>query len=310
MEKDFILLIKVNSMASKKKKKQSNESKLIYIPFIALVAVAVAFFALPLLHSSNGSTTSPTNPSTNQPYPFFQFAKVSNINYAGNNTVQVYFISWYGCPFGASDSWGLYIALSKYGILNVTPNYSDLETVPISSTNSIQGEVPGLVFNSFTPKSNVYFHPIYLLGRIFTSNSTASLANGTIISYSGNSLVNLELNELQKEAPSWVYNLIYQYQIQTPFEQGEAIAYLGNPSHIVSTIIITGPNGTWMIMGYDQQVNYGAPGLLAQYASKLNYSPSVPEQLLQNIQAGIIPPSLEFIKEEGTQISTIIQEAM
>jgi len=297
-------------MTSKKKKKQSNESKLIYIPFIALVVIAVAFFTLPLLHSSNSSTNSPTNSSTNQPYPFFQLAKVSDTNYAGNNSVQVYFISWYGCPYGASDSWGLYIALAKYGILNATPNYSDFEAIPISQSNSIQGEVPGLIFNSFIPKSNVNFHPIYLLGRIFNSNSTASLPNGTLISYSGNSLVNLELNELQKEAPSWVYNLIYQYQIQTPFEQGEAIAYLGNPPHIASTIIITGPNGTWMMIGYDQQVNSGAPGLLAQYASASNYSPNVPKQLLQNIQAGIIPPNLEFIKEEGTQISTIIQEAM
>jgi len=297
-------------MTSKKKKKQSNESKLIYIPFIALVVVAVVFFTLPLLHSSNNSTNSPNNSSTNQPSPFFQLAKVSDTNYAGNNTVQVYFISWYGCPYGASDSWGLYIALTKYGILNVTPNYSDFEAIRISQSNSIQGEVPGLIFNSFIPKSNVYFHPIYLLGRIFNSNSTASLPNGTIVSYSGNSLVNLELNELQKEAPSWVYNLIYQYQIQTPFEQGEGIAYLGNPPHIASTIIITGPNGTWMMIGYDQQVNSGAPGLLAQYASTSNYSPNVPEQLLQNIQAGIIPPSLEFIKEEGIQISTIIQEAM
>jgi len=297
-------------MTSKKKKKQSNESKLIYIPFIALAIVAAVFFALPSLHSSNGSTTSPTNPSTNQPYPFFQFAKVSDTNYAGNNTVQVYFISWYGCPLGASDSWGVYIALTKYGIMNVTPNYSDFETIPISSTNTIQGEVPGLIFNSFAPKSNVDFHPIYLLGRIFTSNSTASLPNDTIISYTGNSLVNLELNELQKEAPSWAYNLIYKYQIQTPYAQGEGIAYLGNPPHIASTIIITGPNGTWMMIGYDQQINAGAPGLLAQYASTSNYSPSVPEQLLQNIQAGIIPPNLEFIKEEGTQISTMIQEAM
>ena len=296
------------------KKKESNESKLIYIPFVAVVIIAAAFFVLPLLHSSSSTQTASSSNiqtvslSTNK--PFFQFAKVSNENYAGNDSVQVYFISWYGCPYGASDSWALYIALSKFGLLNVTPNYSDLEAIP-STTGTIEGKVPGLIFNSFVPKSNVYFHAIYLLGRIFPSNSTASLTNGTIISYSGNSLVNLELNELKKLAPSWVYNLVYEYQIQTVFPQGGApIAYLGHPPHIASTIIITGPNGTWMLIGYDQQINPGAPGLLAQYASLSNYSPSVPEQLLQNIQEGTIPPSLEFIKQEANQISNIIQEAM
>lgn len=305
-------------MPSKKKRKESNESKLVYVPFIILAIFAIVFITLPMIYSSNANTS----PSFNSPStkletntPFFQFAKVSNENYAGNNTVEVYFISWYGCPNGASDSWGLYIALSHYGMLNVTPNYSDLETVH-TPTNDVLGEVPGLIFNTFEQKSNVSFHlsfhPIYLLGRIFTSNSTATLPNGTLITYSGNSLVNIELNELKNSAPSWVYNLIVKYQIQTPFTNSKGIAYSGNPPHIVSTIIITGPNGTWMMLGYDQQIKYGSPGLLAQYAAQFNYNASVPYQLLKDIQAGIIPTNpvdLSFIKQEGLQIMQIIKEA-
>lgn len=287
------------------KKKGNNESKLIYIPFIALALVLVVFFVLPMIHTNSGNTV------TNAQEPFFQFTKVSDQDYAPSGKVEVYLISWIGCPFGASDSWGLYIALSHYGVFNVTPNYSDLEQVPISPQNTIAGKVPGLIFNSFTSNSSVEFHPIYLLGRIFPSNSSASLPNGTIITYSGSSLVSFELNELQKLAPSWVYNLVYEYQISTPFPGNNVgIAYLGHPPHIASTIIITGPNGTWMMIGYDQEVNYGMPGLLAQYASEYNYNPQLPSMILQDIKNGNIPSQISFIEIEGEQILQIIQEAM
>lgn len=297
------------SKKSKKEDKKNSESKLLYIPFIALFVVLVIFLTLPMIHSSSTSSNN-NNPQPN-PQPFFQFVKVSNTDYAPNNTVEVYLVSWVGCPYGASDSWGLYIALKNYGNLSVTPNYSDEESIPISTTNTINGKVPGLIFNSFKPTSNVEFYPIYLLGRIYTSNSTASLPNGTIISYSGNSLVNLELNELQHEAPSWVYNLIYTYQIATNFpNQNEGIAYLGNPPHIASTIIITGPKGTWMMIGYDQSVNYGLPGLLAQYAATNGYSSQLPAQILQEVNNNQLPSQLSLIELEGEQINSIIQEAM
>ncbi|BFH72348.1 DUF929 domain-containing protein [Sulfurisphaera javensis] len=301
-------------MAKRKSKKQeSKESKLLYIPFIALFIVLVIFFTLPMIHSSSTSNNNSLSTSSqNSQGPFFQFVKVSNKDYAPNNTVEVYFISWYGCPFGASDSWGLYIALSHFGILNVTPTYSDLEQLPISpQQNPISGKVPGLIFNSFKSNSSVEFYPIYLLGRIYNNNNTASLPNGTIISYSGSSLVNFELNELNKTAPSWVYNLVYQYQIQTPFPgRTQAIAYLGNPPHIVSTIIITGPNGTWMIMGYDQTINYGMPGLLAQYAASNGYSPTLPSQILQYVKNNNVPAQLSFIEAEGQQIYNIIEQEL
>jgi len=145
-----------------------------------LVILATTFLViLPLLHPSTATASQ---------YPFFKLVKVSNINYSGNDSVQVYFISWYGCPLGATDSWGLYIALSKYCILNVTPNYSDLDSVLISPNSTFIGKTPGLLFVSCESKSNVIFHFIYLLGRAYISNSTATLPNGTMIKYSGDSV--------------------------------------------------------------------------------------------------------------------------
>ena len=266
-------------------KRSSKKEFLLIIPIIVLVLIMVPLF---IPHKE----------------PFFQFAKVSNENYAGNYSVQVYFISWYGCPYGGSDSWGLYIALSNYGQLNVTPNYSDVEAVPLTQNQTVVGAVPGLIFNSFAPKSIVDFHPIYLLNRIYP-NGTALLPNGTMIPWS--KILSVELNELKKEVPSWVYNLIYEYQIQLPYENGEPIAELGNPPHIASTIIITGPRGTWMLIGYDQQVYYGAPGVLALFARQNPYAPLL---LLEMIQQHNIPPGLSFIYEEGVQINDIILKAM
>jgi len=120
------------------------------------------------------------------------------------------------------------------------------------------------------------------------------------------------LNELKNLAPSWVYNLVYKYQIQTPFRNGTPIAYFKKVfPHIVSTIIITGPNGTWMMLGYDQQINYGAPGLLTQYASEHNYSMSVPITLLNDINSGKpLPSTLNFMYQEASLFSTVIQEAV
>jgi len=270
---------------------------------VVIILLITFFVILPLLH--------PPTVAVSQ-YPFYKLVKVSNINYSRNESVQVYFISWYGCPLGATDSWGLYIALSKYCILNVTPNYSDLETVPMSPNSTFTGKTPGLLFVSCEPKSNVIFHFIYLLGRAYVSNSTATLPNGTIIKYSGDSLVTFELNKLKDLAPIWVYNLVYKYQIQTPFRSGTPIAYyFKNFPHIVSAIIITGPNGTWMMLGYDQQINYGAPGLLTQYASEHNYNISVPITLLNDINTGKpLPSTLNFIYQEASLFSAAVQEAM
>jgi len=233
-------------------------------------------------------------------YPFFQFAKVSNIDYTNNNSVTVYFISWYGCPFGATDSWGLYIALSNYGTLNVTPNYSDVETIPLSPNQTIMGADPGLIFNSFTPKSYVDLKPIYLLGRIY-QNGSASLTNGTLIPW--DKVLSVELNELKKEVPQGIYNLIIQYELQRPFENGQPIAMLGIPEHIPSTIIITGKGGTWMMIGYDQQVYYGSPGILSLFGKE---NPNASQLLFQMINNKTIPSDLSFIYEDGVQINEII----
>jgi len=274
----------MNATRKNKNRNGSNKKKfLIVIPIAVILIILSSFIFI-----------------SSQPKPFFQFAKVSDNDYAPNNSTVVYFISWNGCPLGATDSWGLYIALSNYGVLNVTPNYSDVEELPLSQNQTIVGNVPGLIFNSFKPDSNIIFKPIYILNRIY-NNGTASLPNGTIIQ--NNNILNVELKELQNEVPDAIYNLIVKYELDTPFMNGVSIAYLNNPNHIPSTIIITGKNGTWMLIGYDQQVDYGTPGVLSLIGRENANSSYL---LLKMINQHSLPSGLGFITDEGNQINSII----
>lgn len=129
--------------------------------------------------------------------------KVNNENYVGNNSVEIYFISWYGCPNGATSSWVLYLVLKYYGNLSVMPHSSKF--IP-----KIHSSIPGLIFLNYTPHSNVLFHFIYLYNQYL--NETM---NGIPIkNLSSNQAVYLGLQEVKENAPSWVYNIIYFYNIE------------------------------------------------------------------------------------------------
>lgn len=288
--------------SSKKKRQQQTESKLIYIPFAVLAVILVAIFVIPsLIHNSPSSNSNEvtSSSSSNSNSPFFAFAKVSDQDFAGNS-VAVYMISWYGCPNGAANSWGLYLALSHYGIINASPIWSDNE--PLSPTYF--GRVPGLIFYGLQNSSNVKFYPIYILGRIYTNNGTATLTNGTTILTT--QIMPIEEEELQKALPAGLYDIIEKYQLNTTFpETGKPIAFSGNPPHIITMIIVTGPKGTWMLIGYPQSLGE-VPLILSQ-------SNLTPEQLYQAVSSGNLsglPSDISSIIEQEAQIiQQVIQEA-
>ena len=294
-----------------KSKKSKKESRLIYIPFIIFVVILAFLIILPSIK--------PPTTQASESFPFLHFVKVSNQDYASSpNIVDVYLVSWEGCPYGATQSWPLYLALSHYGKINVTPIWSDPEPLP-SPTGGVSTpmQVPGLLFQTFIPNGSVHFHFFYMIGRMFTNNDSISLTNGTIVPYSGDSIVTLEQQELQKDVPNWVYNLIAKYELNTPFGQYPNLADAGNPPHIATVILITGPNGTWMIIGYDQTLNSVAP----YYFATSGYTP---QELYGNISKGVIPKvnvtsnpyayaqleTTSYIQEEAQQILNVIKEAM
>ncbi len=295
-----------------KSKKGTRESRLVYVPFIIAVVIIALVLVLPSVKSPATNTT-----QNGGSFPFLQFVKVSNQDYASSpDTVEVYFVSWEGCTYGAAQSWPLYLALSHYGKVNATPNWSDPE--PLLTPNgsvSAPMQVPGLLFQSFEPNGSVRFHSFYMIGRIFY-NGTFSLTNGTVIPYSGDSIVTLEQQELQKDVPSWVYDLIVKYELETPVGQYPDLADAGNPPHLATVLLITGPNGTWMIIGYDQNVNPVAPYFLAA-------SGYTPQELYGYVSKGVLPnvtatsspqgyfqqEATLYIQQEAQQILNVIREA-
>jgi Domain of unknown function (DUF929). len=295
-----------------KSKKGTRESRLVYVPFIIAVVIIALVLVLPSVKSPATNTT-----QNGGSFPFLQFVKVSNQDYASSpDTVEVYFVSWEGCTYGAAQSWPIYLALSHYGKVNATPNWSDPE--PLLTPNgsvSAPMQVPGLLFQSFEPNGSVRFHSFYMIGRIFY-NGTFSLTNGTVIPYSGDSIVTLEQEELQKDVPGWVYDLIVKYELETPVGQYPDLAEAGNPPHLATVLLITGPNGTWMIIGYDKNVNPVAPYFLAA-------SGYTPQELYGYVSKGVLPnvtatsspqgyfqqEATLYIQQEAQQILNVIREA-
>nr|WP_268744927.1 DUF929 domain-containing protein [Candidatus Acidianus copahuensis] len=166
--------------------------------------------------------------------PMNSIIKVSSQNLNPNGGTCVILISWYGCPFGAADSWSIYLALSSFGKLNFTYGHSDpLDAYP---------NTPALIFTGFSPNSSIEFKFVYLYNEFL--NSTA---NGTKVS----NYVTYGLNKIKEEFP-WTYSIIKEYVTEKWASGGffQPAAYLGNPPHIPTTILITGKQGTYILIGY------------------------------------------------------------
>jgi|OSPMetMinimDraft_2_1075162.scaffolds.fasta_scaffold14304_1 hypothetical protein len=176
-----------------------------------------------------------------------KFFKVSDKDYAPPGKVVIWFITWVGCPVGASDSWILYGYFKANGInVNLTFHYTN--------PNDRVGPLPGILFVNGIPTTcvpynyssqNVLFSVCYLMNEYF--NATP---NG--IPVPPNEILNTEISEMRQVLPQWVYNLVYYYNVKEPFNiNGKSIppAEYVFPHHIISTIIISGKGGTWMIIG-------------------------------------------------------------
>ncbi len=213
------------------------------------------------------------------PNDLFHFIKINNKGYTNN--VTVYLVSWLGCPFGASLSWPLYDTLTHFGNVSAEPHYSIDEA-------DIGGYVPGLIFTGYEPNSTVSFHFIYLYNQYLNASP-----NGT----SMKNLVSGGLEELKAYSPSWVYQIIYKYDVEdsdifTGFSF-VAPAYMGSPPHIPTTLIITGPNGTWILIGYLNQLSPSSLALSSNEGSiNMNHLLSSP-----------------LVRNASTEINSIINES-
>lgn len=201
--------------------------------FVGVLAVFL-LLAFILVH---GGTLFRSSPSI----PYGKFVKVSNQDLAPPNTVAVYVQSWIGCPVGAAASWAVYNALSEFGNLTYYTHYSD----PLDRAAN---HVPGLIFENFTPRhtalnptTTVTFQIAYLYNEYLNGTPSGIPLNTS-------QLIPVGETELRQSFPSSVANLIIQYETQVPVQgYGKPSALIPDPPHLNFGILVSGPNGTWLL---------------------------------------------------------------
>ncbi|MBW9140890.1 MAG: DUF929 domain-containing protein [Candidatus Aramenus sp.] len=208
------------------------------------------------------------------PVPLKHLVKVSGRDF-DNGSVAVYFITWYGCPYGATVSWPLYVFLEKFGNVTVEPHYSIVE-------GDIGSPVPGLLFLNYSSKL-ISFHVLYLYNQYL--NATP---NGTRI----DNLVTYGLGVIKQEEPPWVYSLIKEYEVDLPLvSPWTNVVNSGNPPHVATALIITSPKGTFMLIGYPSTLS---PQDVLSISSNATY-------LLALVNSGKVPPQILSFSEQLVQ---------
>jgi len=214
--------------------------------FTILIAGAVVpeFFAA-YSGASNSSTTYPAASVTvanNQVPPMYatvpsgKFFYASSEDFAPPGQVDVYLVGWTGCHVALSDGWPLYIIMSGFGQLNYTFGTSNPYR-PFPNTT-------GLIFTEYQPyepNEPVHFYYIYLYNKWMNETANCEpIPQGDLIPVGA--------NETEHFLPTPLAQLVMHYQLDAMFNgTHEPLAIL--KTHIVTVLIITGPNGTYMAYG-------------------------------------------------------------
>ncbi|ARM74652.1 DUF929 family protein [Acidianus manzaensis] len=220
------------------------------------------------------------------------WTKITNQDFAPANKTEVFLDGWIGCHVAAMDSWLIYYVLSHYGI-NFTYEYhtSDPYRTPPN--------VPGLIFESYkAPKNSpIMFDWLYMYNEYLNETTLPTpqpmnyTISPTIATYDG-------LLELKEFAPQWVYNIAVTYNVPI-------VGQFKSPPHVVTMLIVTGPNGTWLLLGPSYP-----PSAIATLT---------PEQVMEDLLTQSNPQLMNAINQfwqvlnesmgKPTQVSTVTQES-
>ncbi|AEE93875.1 conserved Sulfolobales protein (DUF929) [Acidianus hospitalis W1] len=165
-----------------------------------------------------------------------EWVKVTNQDFAPVNKTEVFLDGWIGCHVAAMDSWLIFYVLSHYGF-NFTYEFhtSDPYRTPPN--------VPGLIFEGYkAPKNSpIIFDWIYMYNQYLNE---ALLPTPQPMNYSISNTIAIYygLMELKEFAPQWVYNIAVTYNVPI-------VGQYKSPPHVVTMLIVTGPNGTWLLLG-------------------------------------------------------------
>ncbi|MGP6293304.1 DUF929 family protein [Caldiplasma sukawensis] len=214
-----------------------------YIFIVILVAAIIvgSFVAFNFVQSKSTSDS--------QVLKLGVYEKVTSNDLISNNQNHIYFISWYGCPIGADNSWVL------YDLINSSMNGNGTQyVIPHQSI----ANTPGLLFLKGKPYDNIGENFTFSYAGVPFCFTSIYLYNQTLTGmYNNQSFGNISKNTynisriddglalLQKYLPSSVYNVAKQYETEIPLENHtESIANLSG--HLVTMLIITGPDGTFV----------------------------------------------------------------
>lgn len=205
------------------------------IVVIALLigSIAASGYYKQLFGSGGAGSTNPAKGLT-----WGQFTQISRQDYG--NTTQVYYVSWYGCPIGAADSWAFYAYFSRAMNMSsyVSPHYSD----PYDSFPN----TPGVIFEKQFTVGGVWFHPLYVYNQ-YMNQTTGGL------SVNRSDSLELGISLLQSELPQEVYSLERSAMETLPtFGMPGNSANISSGTilqHVNTNVIVLGPKGAWILNG-------------------------------------------------------------
>lgn len=196
---------------------------------VAVVVLLLASGIIPVhLQPSNSGFKPPGE------MPWGSFAQISDKNFG--SAVTVYYISWDGCPIGATDSWEFYLALEHYG--NVSLTYP---VAHYSLSTDIYPNTPGLLFSHPAQFKNITFLPFYVYNQTMTGTVYNQPISGDLLSYG--------MSVLQSSLPSSVFSLEYDIMKTVPTQGFNGMSSGVANGHINTNVIITGPKGAWALDG-------------------------------------------------------------
>lgn len=215
---------------------------------IIVVIIVIVVFAFNLVHLPFSKSSGYQLPS-NVPFSDFgSYTVVNSSDYAPSNSVNIYFVTWVGCPYGAGDSWELYNYLN--GFSSISSSVSGHNSDPDESSSL--ASIPGLLFNA-NPISVIGLNGIHInLYTYYMYNEYMTQSYNTpSVNITSSNAISVALSELQADnLPAPIFNIVKDFTtVVTATGYSKASAYLGNPAHINTIIVFTGSKGTDLING-------------------------------------------------------------
>lgn len=225
----------------------------VIIVFIVIIAVTNPFFAAP-------TSISPD-----------KYYKISDHDLLSNGSTGIYFISWLGCPIGATDSWALYYAMNSTTDIYSHVEYHEAYNQDIYANAAATAGQPGLLFKgTFSFQFNgkkVTFYPLYMYNQTMKGTvNNVSLSPSDLASY-GLSLINSTL-------PSGVAKMFNKYASDITYDH-----------HLETTFIITGPHGAYILNSFMYNPAILGTGTWTNNSSTNTYSPYPPESVMPGLNS-------------------------